>query len=708
MAAPTHFITINDFSPGIWSDFHSAKNTFVDGNPNARSFMPSMKTNGAAVAENTFKCCVDATGALIPLPARNTFYTDPLPSLLTSSNAQFQPVVRRGIYILDAQSGPIQTVGNLSSLYGDNASVHIMYGFMWASTADGATNGYQSYILGREYRGWTGSQPVMDFMLCQSVTKTPGWTPNSQTVLPLPAASLTAMRNYYVASSSGAAAFPASAFQKDASWPVMVAIATNPNTAHSPGVAAWTQGNIPAAVAALQTKARTPGTGVLRTPFDQFSPTVIPGAGVGGRVASVSIGMSWNDASFNSPPVPSRADLWTYHYNDNFFSNVPFNLPQAPYLATTFQGRLVMMDRVGSLFPGMTVYNSAGTALGALALDDIMYYSDVGLPLQDFVASADPAYSYYPANFSATQYKAFLTGETILSQCGAIGTVTNSSLLLVKHRGGGVLISGDLNNPTVRLLPAMESTHGTVCRGVQTPIGFVYGSLNGIFAWQGGDTSKDLSPQLDGFFWDHTQQATLNLPDELYLGSRGRIAYWNNFIFVPNSYCYDTRTESWWRLNNISSVAYNIYDESPAGTLLAFPYKVIDPDNAVVYGYFADQLSHDYSWQSQPLIESTQGRTVSVQNLEMRVTHYSGQTATIPVTLKGFDATGAVVSVSMTFNLTGTGDMQILRKDVAPNFQAEFMQITVAPSAALNNIPAPKVHEIKLGLGQRATTRRTG
>lgn len=705
MAAPTHFITINDFSPGIWSDFHSAKNSFVDGNPNARSFMPSMKTNGAAVAENTFKCCVDATGALIPLPARNIFYTDPLPSQLTSANPAFQPANRKGIYILDAQSGPIQSVGLTSALNGDNTSIYITYGFMWAPLGDGVANGYQTYVMGREYRSWSSNQFSMDFVFCQSLNKDPF---TSNPALPLPSASLTAMRQYWIATASGQAAFPAAPFQKDSSWPVMVVVVTNPWAAHFPSQAAWTQGNINATVSNIQVKSRTPGTGVLRTPFDQFSPTLIPGGGVNGRIESVVIGMNWNDASFNAPPVPSRIDLWTYHYNDNFNTNVPSNLPIGPYLTTTFQGRLVMMDRVGSLFPVTSVIETAGTARGILAFDDIMFYSDVGLPLQDSVASAGAAYSYYPANFSFTQYKALLTGETILSQCGAMGTVTNSQLLLVKHRGGGVLISGDLNNPTVRLLPAMESTHGVTCRGIQTPIGFVYGSLNGIFAWQGGDTSKNLSPQLDGFFWDHTQQFTSNNPRDTYLGSRGRIAYWNNFICVPNSYVYDTRTESWWRLNNISSVSYNVYDESPAGTLLAFPYKLVDPDNAVVYAYFADQLSHDYSWQSQPLIESTQGRTVSVQNVEMRVTHYLGQAATIPVTLKGFDATGAVVTVSMTFNLTGTGDMQILRKDIAPNFQAEFMQVTVNPIAADNTIPAPKIHEIKLGLGQRATTRRTG
>ena len=56
---------------------------------------------------------------------------------------------------------------------------------------------------------------------------------------------------------------------------------------------------------------------------------------------------------------------------------------------------------------------------------------------------------------------------------GAWGSISASELFLVRHSGGGYVISGDLNSPTVTRLPGVTSTNGIVQVAGQTPIGLV-------------------------------------------------------------------------------------------------------------------------------------------------------------------------------------------------------------------------------------------
>jgi hypothetical protein len=64
MREDAEFIEINDFSPGIFSDYHYSSTQTPpetsDGNLYAAA--------GAATIDGTFRCTADRTGSLTPLP----------------------------------------------------------------------------------------------------------------------------------------------------------------------------------------------------------------------------------------------------------------------------------------------------------------------------------------------------------------------------------------------------------------------------------------------------------------------------------------------------------------------------------------------------------------------------------------------------------------------------------------------------------------
>lgn len=371
--------------------------------------------------------------------------------------------------------------------------------------------------------------------------------------------------------------------------PVSVALAGTPWARWGAGNR-WTVGTATPAAQSFYGFAN-PENGV----FDAWSPAI----GLNGRgTTKIAMQIAFNDRWF----MPWNQDnnglfQWFYHYGER--GNVPqtdllsdiAGGPLNPYMLISHQGRVVFPDRRRTL---TTLY--ADQSYGFT--DDLFFYSAVNLPCQNFLINflntdrgeTNSGYDGWPA---ATQepYNSFLAAEDVVADVGTIGVVTVDQMLIVKHKGGGALVSGDLDNPTINRLPYIESTGGVICKGAPTPVGYVYGSPNGIFMWSGGDNTQKLSPQLDGFFWNHTDGSD----EEQYAGSRGRMGFWNGFVCVPNNYLFDIETQSWWRfsiptLAPLSDVIapFNCYDTDDDNLLYAWPYRhtavvhesyVLFPDN---------------------------------------------------------------------------------------------------------------------------------
>lgn len=472
------------------------------------------------------------------------------------------------------------------------------------------------------------------------------------------------------------------------------------------------------------TRSTTNGTTTAAAdPFSRFSPGI--GAYnndfINSHVAGSIIGMNLNPQWVGDLPAPRNPAEWAFHYNDEGIRGDDINwragVMNNPYMVVSHQGRILVLDhRLSNPVAGRTP-SVITTHLPELhrTIDDFVWFSDFGLPLQDMFVEPvvmqtpglvkKPQYPMngaYPTN-TQTRYNGLNVLEDIVTDIGTVGVVSSDQVLLVKHRGGGALVSGDIESPTVRRLPYLEPTHGVITKGAQTPIGYVYGSRNGVYAWEGGEVATKLSAQIDGYFFDHTNGNVA----EWYGGQSGRFAFWNRLICVPNNYLYDIDTRSWWRLEGPTDRPFNIYNDSDTDQLFAFPYKHTANTQPLWYQYDPDVLDTQYSWQSHPLVE-TRGRTFSFQNVVLVATSFGGSVATITVTLTGFDLTGNLVTTApVTFTLADKTEPQLLRKDITPNFLAEYVHVKIVANSN-DTEPAPKIHSLKLGVAERGTIKRHG
>jgi hypothetical protein len=366
------------------------------------------------------------------------------------------------------------------------------------------------------------------------------------------------------------------------------------------------------------------------------------------------------------PAAPSGFNNWFYDkaYGASSFPDfMAFSIPH--------QGRIVSVCRVprrsGSDF----------------TMQDAVHYT----------ATVDPA------ELAPDSFPGFLTqyGEENLSGIGALVSVTGSQLLIVKHRGGGYLVQGDLATPTVTRLPYIESTYGITAMAVATPIGVVYGSRNGIFAWNGGDTSTKLSAQIEGFFWNHTSAVE-------YEANRGRLEWWHPWVCVPNNFLFDTRTQSWWRLPVVNATPYSVYQVDPtSGRLLAFFHRVTSEQTSPWSAFDPAVLESTYSWKSQPLVETRERRQSFQQVRLVAIPGPHTDESTVTVTLTGIAENGTTVAsrpVVFTFTGNGTGRPVIMTQDIESNFTAMFVQVQVSVDTD-NAQVAPKIVSVELGYSQR-------
>lgn len=723
MADPPRYITISDFSPGIWGDIHAADTVRSTADDDLAGTIP---TNGAARASGTVQCKADKTGALVPMPK-------PIEGS-TSANAleidmTLLSTARPDVYLLDAQIGLPESYGT-QKVDPEDTTLYLLWGFFTKS----AGNAYVS-IRGHHHRI---ADPTFSFTFLTTRTIWPyadtvagDLTADNLRGIPLPIGSLCNTRFYYGYTTPGLTAAGAdNAFRARWWYPVTVALAAMPFPRYETLLRHQTGAiDFPVLEPA---SAFPPGGGASTTPYTYFSPA-IGGAGAGNAI----IAMNFNNGDTTNLPLNSaREDVWYFHYNDASHAHGE-DLDEAinnPYLLIAHQQRIVMPDRRRSA-PYSTRYALASSTDLRL-MDDLLWYSDVALPMQDFDLSApantydyttddtppgitNTGYQTYPAVIQSA-YNKLNVADDVIAEVGVIGVVNYDQLLVVKHNGGGAVVSGDLDSPVIRRLPYIEPTGGLIMKGCPSPLGFVYGSPNGIFVWQGGEQSEKISNQIDGFFWDHTDGSE----NETYGGARGRFAYWNSMVYVPNNYCFDVERQSWWRVRNdflatqtaslveISNTPFNCYDTFER-TLFAFPYRVTANGQATPATHLwvtFDSLTLDsaYTWQSHPLLE-TRGRTQQFQEIRLVATGHSDSNASIKVTLEGFDQQGnRRVTTETTFDLTASDEPQYLRKDVAPNFTAQYVTVSIDSRSNDEDVPAPKIHSVHLGVSDRALTPRHG
>lgn len=156
---PTEWITVSDFTPGIYGDVHGAGGLT---NPSDTT-RGAILRDGAATIEHTYACHADASGALVPLPARTSAKTQTLlPEGNIYASIDRYPTGYVGAYLMDAH-----VIGGASVTGNSGPAVFALWQFYYSPL--GTASNYKRMMLGRSYRPdgstfdflWDSSDPTV-------------------------------------------------------------------------------------------------------------------------------------------------------------------------------------------------------------------------------------------------------------------------------------------------------------------------------------------------------------------------------------------------------------------------------------------------------------------------------------------------------------------------------------------------------------------
>lgn len=282
--------------------------------------------------------------------------------------------------------------------------------------------------------------------------------------------------------------------------------------------------------------------------------------------------------------------------------------------------------------------------------------------------------------------------------CG--GSISAGELFIVKKRGGGLVVTGDIFAPNVTFLPGVQPTGNFYGNAASTPMGFVYCSYdNGAWVWNGGSTSQKLSSNLDdGAF----------LPPE-FLGTGGAPAmqsnnygfYVSSFgdkVYFSNNWLYNTRDNSWWtyypRPNNGGA---NLFWVQPVnGNFIYAAQLSFTGTNTFLYRFDPATPSQNYQWQSLPLKLASPDHVSDIREVVIRA---SNSSAGATLTLTVLDQGSAVWGPTTMTGTIGSGP-QLIRYNVAANGVREpqvFVQV-----AGFGGGDMPVIHGIDIRYRTRA------
>lgn len=336
-----------------------------------------------------------------------------------------------------------------------------------------------------------------------------------------------------------------------------------------------------------------------------------------------------------------------------------------PAYGITHESRLVLIQKNHFNWAGSTYVHNA---------NEIFNYSDP--PLSISLGTQNE--SFVPENPTGIQ---------------AWGSISSSELFCVKANGGGFVLSGDLNTPTITRLPGVQSTYGLSSRVAQTPIGLVYISGDhGAWLWNGGNTSQKLSNNLDDNFY----QVTLPL-DGVFDGWAADVCTWGDWIVFSNDWLYDIQTGGWWQLSPGAAGPHLWYQSGGDGTRL-FAAPGVPTAEVMFEIYDRRYPNKEYEWVSYPIRmpNTSKDRQYLLQGVIIRAQGYG----TIDVTV----STGTQVNPT-SFNVDNNDTPQIMRANigqagggpaVTESFQISLTAIG-ATSGPKNGAPAPIIYSVAVG-----------
>ena len=278
---------------------------------------------------------------------------------------------------------------------------------------------------------------------------------------------------------------------------------------------------------------------------------------------------------------------------------------------------------------------------------------------------------------------------------GAVGSISAGELFMVKERGGGVVIQGDINNPTVTFLPGVRPTGPIYGHADSNEAGFFYCCQNnGAHLWGGGSTSQKISTQLDDNFFVPTNV----VPSRFFNYFCKR---WDRYMLFSNNWMFDQQTGGWWRLLNPSTASLFGYDEAfNINQFYANINEIADDTTVCFYQFDKTVPASLWQWQSLP-IRVSEDRLVDFREVQVRYSNPYAGSGTFTMTVDAIDSAGNVVaSASGPFTWASAVNRPQMQRF---NIDCKSEDLTVRISVQANTFgqPAPVIHSLSLGYRTR-------
>lgn len=335
------------------------------------------------------------------------------------------------------------------------------------------------------------------------------------------------------------------------------------------------------------------------------------------------------------------------------------------------QGRLV----------GFASFGRQRGAVGFMYADESAFWTNVNLPT---LASA------VESNFGQGEVTGF----------GAALSASAQELTIIKHRGGGLSVIGDITSPTITALPGLTSTQGARALPCFSPLGMIYGVKGGgVYAYAGGGKSQLLSPNLRDDFWRSTWTLTNGI-----IGNDGKFAAWGDWVMCPDGWIYDTITKGWWRIEDMSQAANNgahfYWSASPNGNKCYSAPQTWDgvAGTTLIRGYDKANVATSWQWTSN-YIAPSQSRLVEIREITLEAIAGQSQNDSVAVTLTNESG----VAVTETFSSIGERSSP-KRRRITTLLQGTSFKVKMVATGGR----APTVFNIGLGWRELQQVPATG
>jgi hypothetical protein len=273
---------------------------------------------------------------------------------------------------------------------------------------------------------------------------------------------------------------------------------------------------------------------------------------------------------------------------------------------------------------------------------------------------------------------------------GAVGSMNAGELFMVKCRGGGLIVSGDINNPTVVWLPGVMPTGVKYGHADSGALGLYYCSeLEGAWIWTGGNSSQKISSQLDDNFYTPQNLIPSRFFDFF-------VKRWDNLVLFSNNFVFDENTQGWWRLLNPATASLFHYTEGfERGQMYGAVTQVTGTTTDFLYQFDRTKPASSWQWQSLP-IRVSEDRVVNIREIVARYSNPYGGSGTFTMQMSAIDSGGNVISAtSFTWN-AAVNRPQMQRLNLG-GYYSEDITIRIVMEANTAGQPAPVLHSLSVG-----------